>query len=140
MEWTYSIPTCLFSLYLCMTFLFCLEIFTVDFLNGLYWSVQDYKDKSRCYECGEGGHLSYECPKNVVRIFPTCIMYIQLHVWWHFFLHILPHGCSNTVILSVWNSEPCLNIKSKDVLRFCQPVYMTGDVMYPQIGPRILGS
>ncbi|GMH11245.1 hypothetical protein Nepgr_013086 [Nepenthes gracilis] len=23
-----------------------------------------YKDKSRCYECGECGHLSYECPKN----------------------------------------------------------------------------
>lgn len=23
-----------------------------------------YKDKSRCYECGEEGHLSYECPKN----------------------------------------------------------------------------
>ncbi|CAN1238328.1 U11/U12 small nuclear ribonucleoprotein 31 kDa protein [Linum grandiflorum] len=23
-----------------------------------------YLDKSRCYECGEGGHLSYECPKN----------------------------------------------------------------------------
>jgi U11/U12 small nuclear ribonucleoprotein SNRNP31 len=23
-----------------------------------------YKDKSRCYECGEGGHLSYRCPKN----------------------------------------------------------------------------
>lgn len=23
-----------------------------------------YKDKSRCYECGEDGHLSYECPKN----------------------------------------------------------------------------
>lgn len=23
-----------------------------------------YKDKSRCYECGEGGHLSYECPMN----------------------------------------------------------------------------
>lgn len=23
-----------------------------------------YKDKSRCYECGEDGHLSYECPRN----------------------------------------------------------------------------
>ncbi|KAJ4720720.1 RNA binding protein [Melia azedarach] len=23
-----------------------------------------YKDKSRCYECGAEGHLSYECPKN----------------------------------------------------------------------------
>ncbi|XP_051138872.1 U11/U12 small nuclear ribonucleoprotein 31 kDa protein [Andrographis paniculata] len=23
-----------------------------------------YKDKSKCYECGEEGHLSYECPKN----------------------------------------------------------------------------
>ncbi|XP_057471769.1 U11/U12 small nuclear ribonucleoprotein 31 kDa protein [Actinidia eriantha] len=23
-----------------------------------------YKDKSRCYECGESGHLSYECPRN----------------------------------------------------------------------------
>ncbi|CAH9080366.1 unnamed protein product [Cuscuta epithymum] len=23
-----------------------------------------YPDKSRCYECGEEGHLSYECPKN----------------------------------------------------------------------------
>lgn len=44
-----------------------------DFLDGLNWSVQDYKDKSRCYECGEGGHLSYECPKNVVSIFPTYI-------------------------------------------------------------------
>eukprot|EP00249_Psilotum_nudum_P016919 c26053_g1_i2 orf=355-1071(+) len=25
-----------------------------------------YKDKSMCYECGEVGHLSYECPKNVL--------------------------------------------------------------------------
>ncbi|GMN50994.1 hypothetical protein TIFTF001_020152 [Ficus carica] len=23
-----------------------------------------YRDKSRCYECGAEGHLSYECPKN----------------------------------------------------------------------------
>ena len=23
-----------------------------------------YKDKSRCYECGAEGHLSYECPRN----------------------------------------------------------------------------
>lgn len=23
-----------------------------------------YKDKSRCYECGDEGHLSYDCPKN----------------------------------------------------------------------------
>ncbi|KAL0744010.1 hypothetical protein Bca4012_085523 [Brassica carinata] len=23
-----------------------------------------YKDKSRCYECGDEGHLSYECPRN----------------------------------------------------------------------------
>lgn len=23
-----------------------------------------YKDKSQCYECGEEGHLSYECPRN----------------------------------------------------------------------------
>ncbi|CAN6198807.1 unnamed protein product [Urochloa humidicola] len=23
-----------------------------------------YRDKSRCYECGEEGHLSYECPRN----------------------------------------------------------------------------
>lgn len=23
-----------------------------------------YLDKSKCYECGEDGHLSYECPRN----------------------------------------------------------------------------
>jgi len=25
-----------------------------------------YKDKSKCYECGESGHLSYKCPKNAL--------------------------------------------------------------------------
>ncbi len=25
-----------------------------------------YTDKSKCYECGEDGHLSYECPKNTL--------------------------------------------------------------------------
>ncbi|KAK4799763.1 hypothetical protein SAY86_025128 [Trapa natans] len=25
-----------------------------------------YKDKRRCYECGEGGHLSYNCPTNML--------------------------------------------------------------------------
>ncbi len=25
-----------------------------------------YKDKTRCYECGEFGHLSYLCPKNTL--------------------------------------------------------------------------
>lgn len=142
-----------FSSYLCTSFLFCFEIFTVGFLNGLYWSVQDYKDKSRCYECGEGGHLSYECPKNVVRIFPTCISYFQLHIWWHFFLHIFPHGCCFSVGLQccqfsktpvkAWrnfnNLAHCLNITSKEVFSSCQPVYATGDVMCPQFGPRILG-
>ncbi|XP_077868018.1 zinc finger CCHC-type and RNA-binding motif-containing protein 1-like [Saccoglossus kowalevskii] len=27
---------------------------------------RDYPDKSRCYECGEIGHLSYKCPKNAL--------------------------------------------------------------------------
>ncbi|KAL8603759.1 hypothetical protein ACOMHN_024375 [Nucella lapillus] len=27
---------------------------------------KEYKDKSKCYECGEGGHLSYQCPKNLM--------------------------------------------------------------------------
>ncbi|KAB7500848.1 Zinc finger CCHC-type and RNA-binding motif-containing protein 1 [Armadillidium nasatum] len=27
---------------------------------------REYPDKSRCYECGEGGHLSYSCPKNIL--------------------------------------------------------------------------
>eukprot|EP00118_Oscarella_pearsei_P015345 m.137976 g.137976 ORF g.137976 m.137976 type:complete len:222 (+) comp38233_c0_seq14:34-699(+) len=27
---------------------------------------KSYPDKSRCYECGEEGHLSYECPKNAL--------------------------------------------------------------------------
>ncbi|MCL4127332.1 UNVERIFIED_CONTAM: hypothetical protein GTU68_041188 [Idotea baltica] len=27
---------------------------------------KEYPDKSRCYECGEGGHLSYACPKNIL--------------------------------------------------------------------------
>ncbi len=25
-----------------------------------------YRDKSRCYECGESGHLSYRCPSNAL--------------------------------------------------------------------------
>ncbi|XP_053682783.1 zinc finger CCHC-type and RNA-binding motif-containing protein 1-like [Sabethes cyaneus] len=27
---------------------------------------REYPDKSRCYECGEHGHVSYKCPKNVL--------------------------------------------------------------------------
>uniref|UniRef100_A0A8D8C8Y9 Zinc finger CCHC-type and RNA-binding motif-containing protein 1 n=1 Tax=Culex pipiens TaxID=7175 RepID=A0A8D8C8Y9_CULPI len=27
---------------------------------------REYPDKSRCYECGEKGHMSYKCPRNVL--------------------------------------------------------------------------
>ncbi|XP_012685704.1 zinc finger CCHC-type and RNA-binding motif-containing protein 1 [Clupea harengus] len=27
---------------------------------------RNYTDKSKCYECGDSGHLSYACPKNVL--------------------------------------------------------------------------
>ncbi|XP_044132983.1 zinc finger CCHC-type and RNA-binding motif-containing protein 1 [Bufo gargarizans] len=27
---------------------------------------KNYTDKSRCYECGDTGHLSYACPKNML--------------------------------------------------------------------------
>ncbi|XP_056429930.1 zinc finger CCHC-type and RNA-binding motif-containing protein 1 isoform X3 [Hyla sarda] len=27
---------------------------------------RNYTDKSRCYECGDTGHLSYACPKNML--------------------------------------------------------------------------
>lgn len=27
---------------------------------------KEYTDKSKCYECGEEGHLSYKCPKNLL--------------------------------------------------------------------------
>ncbi|XP_070192115.1 zinc finger CCHC-type and RNA-binding motif-containing protein 1-like isoform X2 [Littorina saxatilis] len=27
---------------------------------------KEYKDKTRCYECGDSGHLSYQCPKNLL--------------------------------------------------------------------------
>ncbi|KAL5013454.1 hypothetical protein ScPMuIL_007724 [Solemya velum] len=27
---------------------------------------KEYKDKSKCYECGEEGHLSYACPANLL--------------------------------------------------------------------------
>uniref|UniRef100_A0A2I3TEI3 CCHC-type domain-containing protein n=1 Tax=Pan troglodytes TaxID=9598 RepID=A0A2I3TEI3_PANTR len=29
-------------------------------------AVRNYFDKSKCYECGENGHLSYACPKNML--------------------------------------------------------------------------
>nr|XP_039261110.1 zinc finger CCHC-type and RNA-binding motif-containing protein 1-like [Styela clava] len=29
-------------------------------------SRKEYRDKSRCYECGEAFHLSYKCPKNML--------------------------------------------------------------------------
>ncbi|KAB0381348.1 hypothetical protein FD755_009132 [Muntiacus reevesi] len=28
--------------------------------------LRNYFDKSKCYECGESGHLSYACPKNML--------------------------------------------------------------------------
>ncbi|XP_048740568.1 zinc finger CCHC-type and RNA-binding motif-containing protein 1-like [Ostrea edulis] len=34
---------------------------TTDFIRR-----KNYPDKSRCYECGEEGHLSYKCPKNLL--------------------------------------------------------------------------
>lgn len=27
---------------------------------------KNYPDKTRCYECGDEGHLSYKCPKNIL--------------------------------------------------------------------------
>lgn len=27
---------------------------------------RNYPDKTRCYECGEDGHLSYSCPNNAL--------------------------------------------------------------------------
>ena len=46
----------------------------------IFASLQDYKDKSRCYECGEGGHLSYECPKNQVQAQPSYNIFFNLSV------------------------------------------------------------
>ncbi|CAK8685461.1 unnamed protein product [Clavelina lepadiformis] len=31
-----------------------------------YIKRKEYKDKSRCFECGEFGHLSYKCPRNTL--------------------------------------------------------------------------
>lgn len=33
---------------------------------GEFIKRKEYPDKSRCYECGESGHLSYVCPKNAL--------------------------------------------------------------------------
>lgn len=34
--------------------------------TGEFTQRRNYPDKSRCYECGEFGHLSYKCPKNAL--------------------------------------------------------------------------
>uniref|UniRef100_A0A182R3Q8 Zinc finger CCHC-type and RNA-binding motif-containing protein 1 n=1 Tax=Anopheles funestus TaxID=62324 RepID=A0A182R3Q8_ANOFN len=34
--------------------------------SGEHAQRKQYPDKSRCYECGEEGHMSYSCPKNVL--------------------------------------------------------------------------
>ncbi|XP_055617223.1 zinc finger CCHC-type and RNA-binding motif-containing protein 1-like [Toxorhynchites rutilus septentrionalis] len=34
--------------------------------GGEFAKRRDYPDKSRCYECGEQGHISYKCPRNVL--------------------------------------------------------------------------
>ncbi|GKV34170.1 hypothetical protein SLEP1_g42577 [Rubroshorea leprosula] len=36
----------------------------VRVMHGKFIRKRVFKDKSRCYECGDSGHLSYECPKN----------------------------------------------------------------------------
>ena len=39
---------------------------TTDEPPSSYVERHIYKDKTRCYECGEYGHLSFQCPKNVL--------------------------------------------------------------------------
>lgn len=34
--------------------------------NLLYKYRKNYPDKSSCYECGQEGHLSYNCPLNAL--------------------------------------------------------------------------
>uniref|UniRef100_A0A182M8Y6 Zinc finger CCHC-type and RNA-binding motif-containing protein 1 n=1 Tax=Anopheles culicifacies TaxID=139723 RepID=A0A182M8Y6_9DIPT len=34
--------------------------------SGEHAQRKQYPDKSRCYECGEEGHMSYNCPRNVL--------------------------------------------------------------------------